>query len=588
MYRHAPFRLLVLGLIFVLAFAACSDDPTTPTQNFLLEVTLEGQGSVTLTTSDAAVPARLYKDSFAGNLSAGTQVTLTANPDDGFQFGAWSGDCEAEDPTCTFTLDASKQITLTFQAATDPSDDVTLTVDKGGNGAGTVTSTPGGIDCGAVCRASYAEGAAVTLTAVAAEGSSFAGWQGECATENSTTCTLNVTADQTLTALFTLKNDEQPQPSETFSITVDRGGDGAGTVTSTPAGIDCGATCQTSFEEGTAVTLTATSASGSSFTGWQGACLADTSHVSILNAPAGQTCTATYAATATPNYDVAVTLTGEGQVTTADATLSCPDLCTATYAENTQVTLTATPASGYAFNRWEGACQSAEPSCTVEVSSDRQVTAVFEVVTSPTATVNKGLARGSDDAEEYLRAGCHIKFPDDCVVANEVEIASRRSADDIDFGRDKIYGVDVLVGLRFTDLDIPQGAVITEARIQFQIDHGGSKPTSVTFYTQADARAPTFVEEVGNISSRSRNSAAVPWQIGNWPDDEGKRDDPNALTPNLAAVVQEVVNLPEWQEGDNALVFLFSGEGQRQATSFEDGNNNAGQNTRLTVTYQMP
>ena len=498
MYCHAPFRLLVLGVSFVLALAACSDDPNPPEQSFSLRVTLEGEGSVTLTTSDADIPAKVYEGDFTRALPAGT-VTLTADPADDFQFGAWGGDCEAEESTCTFTLDADKQVTLTFLERSEQTQDTTLTVSKGGDGVGAVTSDPGGIDCGESCQANYEGGTAVTLTATAAAGSSFTGWQGACSTETSNVCTLDMTTDQSVTATFA------PQAPTT--------------------------------------------------------------------------------------YEVTVAVTGEGQVTTADAALACPDRCTAAYPENTQVTLTATPTSGYTFSRWEGACQGTEPSCAVEVSGDKQVTAVFEAVaTGQTFTVSKGLAQGSDDAEEYLEAGCHISPDDDrCVVANEVELADPKGfANDIDFGRDRIYNASVLVGLRFTDLDIPQGAIITEARIQFQIDHEGSAPTSVTFQTQADAQAPTFIKEIGNISSRTSGTASVEWQIEPWPEDEGRKDFPGALTPDLAATVQEVVNRPDWQRGDNALVFLFSGEGQRQATSFEDTNNNNGENTRLTVTYQVP
>ena len=49
-------------------------------------------------------------------------------------------------------------------------------------------------------------------------------------------------------------------------------GVGSGTVSSDPAGIDCGATCSAYFAQGTTVTLTATPAAGSTFTGWTGAC----------------------------------------------------------------------------------------------------------------------------------------------------------------------------------------------------------------------------------------------------------------------------------------------------------------------------
>jgi hypothetical protein len=60
--------------------------------------------------------------------------------------------------------------------------------------------------------------------------------------------------------------------STSYPLTVTRGGAGFGTVTSAPAGIDCGATCSASFPLSSKVTLTATAASGSSFTGWGGSC----------------------------------------------------------------------------------------------------------------------------------------------------------------------------------------------------------------------------------------------------------------------------------------------------------------------------
>jgi len=58
-----------------------------------------------------------------------------------------------------------------------------------------------------------------------------------------------------------------------FALTVTKTGTGSGTVSSTPAGIDCGGTCLAWFEPGTTVTLTATPITGT-FGGWGGACLA--------------------------------------------------------------------------------------------------------------------------------------------------------------------------------------------------------------------------------------------------------------------------------------------------------------------------
>ncbi len=86
----------------------------------------------------------------------------------------------------------------------------TLTVGK--NGSGTVTSAPAGIDCGATCSATYAPGTVVTLTAVAASGSTFTGWSGGgCA--GTGPCQVTVSGDTGIGATFT--TDTPPPPDTT-------------------------------------------------------------------------------------------------------------------------------------------------------------------------------------------------------------------------------------------------------------------------------------------------------------------------------------------------------------------------------------
>ena len=140
-----------------------------------------------------------------------------------------------------------------------------LSVTKGGSGSGVVTSNPAGINCGGNCSATYEEGTAVTLTATADAGSTFAGWSGACSGTN-TTCVVTMTQPKSVTATF---NTTTPT---TFLLTVTKEGSGNGVVTSSPAGINCGGTCTASYANGTAVTLTAAPGANTIFNGWGGAC----------------------------------------------------------------------------------------------------------------------------------------------------------------------------------------------------------------------------------------------------------------------------------------------------------------------------
>jgi Divergent InlB B-repeat domain len=133
----------------------------------------------------------------------------------------------------------------------------TLTVNVEGDGDGTVTSSPPGINCGTDCSETYEFGTGVTLTAEPALGVTFAGWSGAC-TGSTSTCTLQMNGPRFVTATFANKP----------VLTVKPEGTGSGTVMSSPLGINCGADCNEPYDEGTIVTLTATPAPDSTFSGW--------------------------------------------------------------------------------------------------------------------------------------------------------------------------------------------------------------------------------------------------------------------------------------------------------------------------------
>src|SRR5262249_51268980 len=157
-----------------------------------------------------------------------------------------------------------------------------LAVVKLGAGGGTVTSVPAGIICGATCSSSYLLNTSVALTAVPAADSTFSGWSGACSGTGA--CIVVLAATTTVMATFDLRS---------CSLTVTRSGPGRGTVTSSPAGINCGATCSTSYTSGTAVTLTAAPTAGSSFAGWSGACSGTGTCSVTMNAATSVTATFT-------------------------------------------------------------------------------------------------------------------------------------------------------------------------------------------------------------------------------------------------------------------------------------------------------
>ena len=103
--------------------------------------------------------------------------------------------------------------------------------------------------------------------------------------------------------------------SSTYALTVTRSG--SGTVTSSPAGISCGATCTASFSSGTAVTLTATPAAGSTFGGWSGACSG--TGACQVTMSAARAVTATFSGSAAPSLSIGNVTVNEGQSGTVAA-----------------------------------------------------------------------------------------------------------------------------------------------------------------------------------------------------------------------------------------------------------------------------
>jgi len=326
----------------------------------VLSVTLSGSGSGTVTSAPAGIDCgRTCRAAF----KSGTAITLTAAPAAGSTFAGWSGACSGT-ASCHVTVSANASITATFSKAVTSA---TLTVTRAGTGSGTVTSNPSGINCGTSCSSGFASGTVVTLTAVAAAGSTFAGWSGACT--GTASCRVTLSANTSITATFS-----KAVASDTLTVT--RAGTGSGTVTSNPSGINCGTSCSAGFASGTVVTLTAAAAAGSTFTGWSGACAGMSSCALTLSANASVT--ATFTKLTSGSITVTLTGTGAGTITSTPAGINCGSTCTATFNLGTQVVLSAAPSDNSYLAEWGAPC-SGDETCTITVSSDESVTATINV-----------------------------------------------------------------------------------------------------------------------------------------------------------------------------------------------------------------
>ena len=360
MMRHS----LICGLIWIsLVLSGCGGlggNSSSSNGSFQLSVQVAGGGSGTVSSSPAGINCgQLCSASFA----SGIVVTLAASPAANSFFAGWSGACSGVG-ACKITLSQNSSATATF------SDSPVLAVSLSGTGKGSVSSNPSGINCGQTCSASFGPGTAVTLTAAAAEGSTFVGWAGGC-TGTDATCTVKLSASEQVTATF---DNAQAPPV----LNVRFAGTGVGTVSSNPAGISCAPTCSASFSVGTQVTLTETPAANSSFAGWSGGGCSGTSTTCTVTLNSSEQVTATFNANA-PMLTVTLAGTGAGTVSSSPAGISCPTTCSAAFSVGTQVTLTETPVTNSSFAGWSGACSGTNSTCTVTLSASQQVTATFNI-----------------------------------------------------------------------------------------------------------------------------------------------------------------------------------------------------------------
>ncbi len=194
------------------------------------------------------------------------------------------------------------------------------------------------------------------------------------------------------------------------------------------------------------------------------------------------------------------------------------------------------------------------------------------VANAQVQTFEKRIVASTDDVEER---GANATSS-----VGAIDITSS----DLELTRDGSSTGNQFIGMRFTGVNIPQGAIIQNAYIQFQVDETPNEAGTVTFEVQDADNPSTFTSATFNVSSRPRVAGtSVNWSnIPNWT--VVGQQGVDQRTPDLKTLVQAIVNRTGWASG-NAMVFVASGTGKRTAEAF-DGDASAA--PKLVVEYVVP
>ncbi|MBA2665516.1 MAG: hypothetical protein H0U69_00610, partial [Trueperaceae bacterium] len=179
------------------------------------------------------------------------------------------------------------------------------------------------------------------------------------------------------------------------------------------------------------------------------------------------------------------------------------------------------------------------------------------------ATVIIPVSQSTDTAEEFLEASLadSERWP-----ANY----SYATSSDLELGFDPPHGPQ-LNAVRFTGLVVPDGSWVEHAEVVFTADGNSSGPLTLVVYGEASDAAEPFVQDpdrvgTGDLSSRPATAAVVEWST-----DEPWRSGEQYATPDIAAIIQEIVDRPGWRSGA-PIVVLIDGTGEetfRRALAYE-------------------
>ncbi|MFQ6070598.1 MAG: right-handed parallel beta-helix repeat-containing protein, partial [Candidatus Aminicenantales bacterium] len=222
-----------------------------------------------------------------------------------------------------------------------------------------------------------------------------------------------------------------------------------------------------------------------------------------------------------------------------------------------------TSPSGYDDNTWHFFTAVKEANSFLRLYIDGIQVVSDSIAVANTLSVR--VSQSSDDAEEQNPPNGSMYL-----TSSDLELVNDGSTNQV-------------VGIRFQNVTIPQGATITNAYIQFTVDETDSVTTDLTIYGEDTDNASTFGTASGDISSRTKTTAYVSWNnIPAW-NTVGEAGS-DQQTPDISSIIQEIIDRAGWLSG-NSLAVIIEGSGERTAESYNGSSSSA---PLLVVNYTTP
>jgi len=199
----------------------------------------------------------------------------------------------------------------------------------------------------------------------------------------------------------------------------------------------------------------------------------------------------------------------------------------------------------------------------------------FEVVKYILISID--ISEAGDDAEELRKDYDGDVAGDMSLTSSDLEMCTE--AEDL----------QLMIGLIFRNVQIPVGAEIVKAYIQFTCDDNdnqeGPLPINVQGIKEANTSAP-FTYDLFSVSSRPSTIASITWDAPIW--DTKNQKGPNEATSDIASIVQEIIDQDGWASGNNMGFKLFNDETKkihREAEAWDEYEG-AGNAPQLVIAYK--